>query len=87
MSEVDEGEILAAKKRLNFCDDSKMMRRLSNPVSVYTRSSQAWKQGKRMRKQLYKAVVGESCTSSEATQSMPVTSKNGTTTLVEEEVV
>ena len=35
MSEIDEDEILAAKKRLNFCDNSSMMKRLANPVSVY----------------------------------------------------
>ena len=32
MSEIDESEIIAAKKRLNFDDSSA---RLSNPVSIY----------------------------------------------------
>ena len=37
MSELDESDILAAKKRLNFQDDSVAMQSLAkNPVLLYT---------------------------------------------------
>ena len=68
MSEIDEDEILAAKKRLNFCDNSSMMQRLANPVSVYAQGK-ATKKGQKMRKKLY-PFTGDSCSSSDLTQSL-----------------
>ena len=48
MSETDESEILAAKKRLNFYDE----KRMNNPVSMYEQAK-AHRQGHKLRKQLY----------------------------------
>ena len=68
MSEIDETEIMAAKKRLNFQDDSAMMRRLTNPVQVYAQG-RATRHGKIVRNQLAH-LLGESRSSSDLTQSL-----------------
>lgn len=52
MSEIDESDVLAAKKRLNFDEDSSMMLRLKNPVSIYAQG-QARRQGHKLKKKLY----------------------------------
>ena len=63
MSEIDETEILAAKKRLNFYD-----KHLNNPVSLYAQG-QARKQGAKLKKKLYPYRQGDS-SSSELTLSL-----------------
>lgn len=50
MTDINETDILAAKKRLNFYDEKK----LNNPLSsMYGQSMAQRRQGHRMRKQLY----------------------------------
>ena len=75
MSEVEEAsigesEIMAARKRLNFDADSALMRRLTNPVAVYS-NGQARRKGKRLRKHAVYPFTGDSCSSSDQlTQSL-----------------
>ena len=67
MSELDEHDILAAKKRLNFQDDAYLMQRLKNPVSSYTKS-RAHRLGQKHKKLF--PFSGEGSSSSDMTRSL-----------------